>query len=118
MRGTLYAAAEIVWWLLAAAAIGFLLGWVVHRWRVRKVEAEWSGRLDRERKRAGKLDAALESRTSEAEGLSSQLAEATERLKELEAEAASLPPLGDAPAGDSGDSEPQNPQVELPFDRE
>lgn len=32
MRGTGYAITEIIWWLLIAALIGFVIGWVLRRW--------------------------------------------------------------------------------------
>lgn len=42
MRGTGYAIVEIIWWLLAAAAIGFAIGWTLRKWFA-------AGKLEEER---------------------------------------------------------------------
>ena len=52
MRGTGYAIAEIIWWMLAAAVIGGAIGWILRYWigggRSRKeAEAKIDARKDR-----------------------------------------------------------------------
>ena len=47
IRGAEYAAAEIVWWMVASLLVGILLGWIVRGFRAgRRVEAEYQERLE------------------------------------------------------------------------
>lgn len=39
MRGTGYAVAEIIFWMLAAAVVGAIIGWLLCRWSMRKQAA-------------------------------------------------------------------------------
>ena len=36
-----YTAGEILLWLLLAAVVGFILGWLIRRWRASRQRAEW-----------------------------------------------------------------------------
>ena len=92
MRGTTYAIAEIVWWMMAALAVGILAGWLLRRWfggeaRLKDVRAELeaknaryaelSGELGESKLRVESLNRDLETRTAE-------LSVATNRLGDLE----------------------------------
>lgn len=65
MRGTGYAIAEIIWWMLAAAAVGFLIGWILRRWsEARDLESLWEERFEAQRTRADRLESELAARTA------------------------------------------------------
>lgn len=59
MRGTAYAVAEIILWMLAAAAVGFIIGWIVRGWQRRVVvssELTDIAVLEQERRAAAELE--------------------------------------------------------------
>ncbi len=94
MRGTTYAISEIVWWMLAALAIGFLIGWLLRRWysggaRLKAVRAE----LEAKNVRYAELSSELgdwklkaESLSRDVEARAGELTVATDRVGELEAQ--------------------------------
>jgi hypothetical protein len=85
MRGTGYAIAEIVWWLVAAAIIGFLIGWLIRTWSMRNaVDAEWQERVDAEKKRVKNLETDLATRISATYELEADLVATKKRLAGLE----------------------------------
>lgn len=89
MRGTIYAIAEIVWWMLAAAAIGFAIGWIVSRWRGAGAGAvDLQASLDAERSRATHLAEALAARVAAAEALEEKLAATTAQMESLRSDVA------------------------------
>lgn len=99
MRGTGYAIVEIAWWMLAAAGVGFLIGWFVHRWFGASAAAtEWEPRLIAEKERAALLHRQLEERSAVADRTESELANARAELErthsERDALAAELAELG------------------------
>lgn len=92
MRGTTYAISEIIWWMVAALAVGVLIGWLLRRWfggeaRLKDVQAELeaknvryaelSGELGESKQLVESLNRGLEARTGE-------LSEATDRVGDLE----------------------------------
>ncbi len=97
MRGTGYAVLEIVWWMLAAAFVGFLIGWVLRRFiRQRRLERDYQAKLGnaheqtahlREELNEWKLSvAALDKRLTKAGlDLATARAEAAENVTGLEA---------------------------------
>ncbi len=79
MRGTAYAVAEIVLWMVAAAAVSFGLAWVAARWSTkRSVNAAWEQRLESERERARQSIAAAEASAA------AEVADTRKRITELE----------------------------------
>lgn len=45
-RGTEYVIAEVVWWMVASAIVGFFIGWFLRRWlRVRRIIARYETAL-------------------------------------------------------------------------
>ena len=94
MRGTTYAISEIIWWMLAALAIGILIGWLLRRWysgtaRLKDVRAE----LEAKNVRYAELSTELgesklktESLNRDLEARAAELATATDRVGELEAQ--------------------------------
>ena len=89
MRGTGYAIAEIIWWLLAAGAIGFVLGWIVRTWGVKKrVTAEYEQTLAAERERATRLESELATRQEAVDQGQRALQDAHTTIEGLEAAAA------------------------------
>lgn len=100
MTGTGYAIAEIVWWLLVAALVGFVIGWLLRKWfldrqdgeRLTDLEAEeekkrdalsseieeWKGKVA-----AGAAD--LDKHNADLERLKTQIEERESKITELEA---------------------------------
>jgi predicted flap endonuclease-1-like 5' DNA nuclease len=96
MRGTEYAILEIVWWMLAAGAVGFLIGWTVRRFFLqRNLEREYQAKLGNAHEQAAHLReelnewklsvSALDKRLTKAGGdISTARAEAAENTAALE----------------------------------
>jgi len=40
MRGTGYAAVEIIWWLIVATAIGVAMGWTLREWTLNRKSSD------------------------------------------------------------------------------
>lgn len=98
MRGTGYAIAEIIWWMLAAAVIGGIIGWIMRYWigggRSRK---EISEELGMWKVKGEGLVSDLETKTAELESLrghraelESALAAANKAVADTQARAAQL----------------------------
>ncbi len=105
MRGTGYAVAEIIWWMLAAAVIGAITGWILRYWfgggRSRKeaeakVEAqrgrysEISEELGKWKVKGEKLVAELEAKTAEVDVLGERKDELDASLATTSSELAAL----------------------------
>lgn len=93
MRGTGYAIAEIIWWMLAAAVIGAAIGWMLRYWygggRSRKeaeakIEAQ-KGRYSEISGELGKWKVKGEGLVTDLEAKSAEMATMTEARGELEA---------------------------------
>lgn len=84
MRGTEYAIAEIIWWMLAAAVIGGVIGWLLHYWagggRSRK-EAE--AKIEAQRGRYAEISEELGKWKVKGEKLISDLDAKTEEVGAL-----------------------------------
>jgi len=85
VRGTGYAIAEIIWWLLIAALIGFLIGWLLRRWFLDRHESETLAELKAEEtKKRDTLQAELDEAKNKAAALATDLDQRTadfERMK-------------------------------------
>lgn len=97
MRGTEYVVTEIVLWLIAAALIGIVMGWLLRGWR-------------REKKLRRRIEASVQEVSGpNAAELATKLAEAEAKLSELAAENERLSGLaGDADSDEapgSGEAE-------------
>ncbi len=91
MRGTGYAIAEIAWWMLAAAGVGFLIGWFVRRWFVESsAAAEWEPRVAAEKEQAAHLRHELEERSDLAGRTETDLAATRTELERAHAEREAL----------------------------
>ncbi len=99
MTGTGYAIGEIVWWLLVAALIGFVIGWLLRRWFLDRQESERLTELEveEEKKREalrseieewkGKIAAGtadLDKHNADLERLRTQIEEREGKIAELE----------------------------------
>lgn len=89
MRGTGFVIVEIVWWMVAAAVVGALIGWLVRGWRNARIDAEWLI-----------LVTSLRDRISQLEGTSTDGGEG---------DAAAEPPHEEREA-DPADGEPEDPE--------
>ncbi len=106
IRGTGYAAAEIVWWMVAALLIGVAIGWILRSFRAeRTVAEEYEGRLALAEERAGKMsgelaeaDAATRRATEEAATVRTELASARDQIARLTAELHEFTGIGEANA--------------------
>jgi predicted flap endonuclease-1-like 5' DNA nuclease len=73
-RGTAYAALEIILWLLAAAVVGFVIGWLLRRWRTdRHVEDQLRALRVEEDRRHGMLQQQLTESESNVAALAADL---------------------------------------------
>jgi len=97
VRGTTYAIAEIIWWMVAALAIGIMIGWLLRRWfgggaRLKNVQAELeaknvryaelSGDLGGSKLNVESLNRDLAARAAELEKASGELIEVRTALAE------------------------------------
>ncbi len=128
IRGTTYAALEIIAWMVLAGAIGLLTGWLVGRWtRRRKLNASWQERLAAAGTTKKELEEELAETRASAEGLAADLDMLRSRIEELEAAAdaplaestaaeATMPDGADENAArpDAGDPTPSH-QITLPL---
>lgn len=100
MTGTGYAIAEIVWWLLVAALIGFVIGWLLRRWFLDRQESERLTDLEAEEEKKrdalrseiegwkGKVAAGtadLDKHNADLERMRTQIEEREGKIAELEA---------------------------------
>lgn len=87
MRGTGYAIVEIIWWMLAAAAVGFFIGWILRRWSgARELESLWEERFESEHHKAERLAENLAAREATIASLESDLSAARRRVEGLQAD--------------------------------
>ncbi len=113
MRGTTYAISEIVWWMLAALAIGISIGWLLRRWfaggaRLKDVQAELEAKSVRYAELSGELGGsklAVERLNRDLEARAGELTAATDRAGELEASLSSVRGELDAANSTAGDLE-------------
>ncbi len=113
MRGTTYAISEIVWWMLAALAIGILIGWLLRRWfaggaRLKDVQAELEAKKVRYAEISGDLGGSklqVERLNRDLEARAGELTAATDRAGELEASLSSVRGELDAANSTAGDLE-------------
>ncbi len=92
MRGTTYAVSEIIWWMLAALAVGILIGWLLRRWfggesKLKDVRAELEAKNVRYAELSSDLGESklqVESLNRDLESRAGELTEATDRVTELE----------------------------------
>jgi len=127
IRGTEYAVLEIVWWMLAAALVGALIGWMIRGFsKARRVERHYAPLVVKEQQRAVRLETELDAAKSEhrsaqaeVEAVRDQLAEANRRSQDLEADLAAvraaIPPEPAPPGGPMAslfDDEPFADRVE------
>lgn len=92
MRGTTYAISEIIWWMVAALAVGILIGWLLRRWfggeaKLKDVQAELEARNVRYTELSTELGESklqVESLKRDIENRAGALSEATDRMGELE----------------------------------
>jgi predicted flap endonuclease-1-like 5' DNA nuclease len=87
--GASYALSEVIWWLLAAAAIGFAVGWILRKVFLGKtLEAEFKELRTEEEQRRGELQLELENWKSKAAGFSSDLDSRTADVEQLQSKLA------------------------------
>lgn len=98
LRGTGYAVAEIVWWMLAALIVGIAIGWLLRSFRrERRVEAHYASELETSQQRSARLESQLADARAEAAAARSliddgrdELSVTRRRIDELQRELASL----------------------------
>ena len=83
MRGTTYAVSEIIWWMLAALAVGILIGWLLRRWfggegKLKDVRAE----LEAKNVRYAELSSELGESKLQVESLNRELESSVSRARE------------------------------------
>jgi predicted flap endonuclease-1-like 5' DNA nuclease len=101
VRGTGYAIAEIIWWLLIAALIGFVIGWVLRKWFLDRqgsdalaefeaAEAEkrqaLQSELDDLKSKASSLSTDLDQRTADLDRMKTQLSEREQKIASFDAQ--------------------------------
>lgn len=101
MRGTGYAIAEIIWWLLVAALIGFVVGWLLRRWFLDRQESErlaemkaeeekkrdaLQGELDDFKRKVAALSTDLDQRTADFERMKTQVEERESKIAGFESQ--------------------------------
>lgn len=100
----LYTMGEIIWLLVIAAILGFILGWLIRGIRLRdELEGQWSGECKRHRERAqqlqGQLDDCLGGKSSSASvddsGSGMSKAEAEGKLRKIAQRTAGKEPVDD-----------------------
>jgi hypothetical protein len=118
MRGTGFVITEIILWLVAAALVGIVIGWLIRGWRSeRKLSKRLESPLEEARSKAADLEgklAAAETQRAEAKADSERL---TARVEELEALQVGIHPADDPdPAG--GDDDGSEEATVAPADDE
>jgi len=74
MRGTGYAIAEIIWWLVVAAGIGFAIAWILRKWFLAgELEEQYATLRSEEEERRDQMDSATQHWESQATRFSTDL---------------------------------------------
>lgn len=128
IRGTGYAIAEIVWWMLAALLVGIALGWLLGSFgKAKRVEAEYSQQLDSAEARDADTTRNLERITAELETahsrigeLEATIGEQQSRISALEAEIAAVesPSSNGMPSEESPPPDEDSDEASAPLDVE
>lgn len=85
-EGTGYAVAEIVFWMAAAALVGFLLGWILRRWFVTwRHQREYDAALAEGRRREEDLERRLAAKDAALARVQGEIEPAVERAVAAEA---------------------------------